>query len=87
MLGLDQHRWLAADRDRVIDLLAALDADIRREFGDNLQRVEHVVAEGVQERQDEGRLGRLLGLESLKLRADAGGEVTQTIDQVHRGLP
>jgi hypothetical protein len=74
LLALDEDLHLAVAHDRVVDLLALLEAEVRRELGDHLERVEDVVSEDRgDERHDERVLRRLLRLDGLALIARRSG--------------
>jgi hypothetical protein len=87
VLALHQDDRLAVLQDRVIDLLALFDPDVGVQLGCNLGRVEDVVAESADEGQNEGGLGRLLGLDVVLLARDPGRERREFVREVHCSPP
>jgi hypothetical protein len=74
LLALDEDLHLAVAHDRVVDLLALLEAEVGRELGHHLEGIEDVVAEDRgDERHDERVLRRLLRLDGLALVAHLQG--------------
>ncbi len=61
VFALDQHYRHAVLVYGIIDLLPLLDAHIAGKLGHDLHRIEHVVSQRLQERQDERSFGSLLG--------------------------
>lgn len=86
-LALEKHDGLAVLENGIVDLLTLLDADIGVELGSDLEGVEHVVAEGAEERQHQGVLGGFLGAEVWDLGRDAGGKLPDAVGEIHAGSP
>jgi len=84
LLALHEHLDLALAHDGVVDLLTALHTDVGRELGDDLERVEDVVA---QDRGDEGHdkgvLRRLFRLNGRPLVAHLLRERSDGLVEIH----
>ena len=81
--AFDQDNDLLIFGDCVIDFFSLLDADVRREFGDDFQGVKHVVAQRTDEGHDKCVLGGLFRLRVLHLFGNPGGDVFHPVNQIH----
>lgn len=81
-LTFENHLGGAVQENGVIDLLAFLDANVGDQFGRDFAWVEHVIAEHLDEWEDEGVLGRLFGGDVGALGGDAVGEFFEPVSEV-----
>ena len=90
-LAFDEHRGGPAEIERVVDLLGrsagTLLGKVGRVLRLHLGRIEDVVAEDTQERQDEGVLCRFLTSRERLAFANLVCQSAEIIEQSHASLP